>query len=126
MGKVLLAFLDQPARDAIIDRIDFSPRGRRSINDPSALRVELRRVASRGYAINNEELASGLKSVAAPVRDARGEVVAAVNMHASPYTDAQIVELLAPAIMSMGNLITSQLGGRPADASIAPGAPSRR
>lgn len=113
MGKVLLAFLDQPALDAIIERIDFSPRSRRSLTDADALRNELRRVRSRGYAVNNEELAVGLKSVAAPVRNARGQVVAAVNIHASPYTYAEIVELLAPAIVSAANLITGLLGGRP-------------
>ncbi len=122
MGKALLAYLDQPALDAIIEQINFTPRGRRSINDSDALKAELRRVRSRGYAVNNEELAPGLKSVAAPVRNARGQVVAAVNIHASPYTYAEIVELLAPTIVRQANLITSLLGGRSADSELDPAA----
>ncbi|WP_442819388.1 IclR family transcriptional regulator domain-containing protein [Streptomyces sp. NBC_01236] len=50
-----------------------------------ALRAELRRVRRQGYAIVDQELGEGLRSVAAPVRDRGGEVVAAVDIpvHAS-------------------------------------------
>lgn len=113
MGKVLLAFLDDSTLDSVIEQIDFMPRGQRSISDPETLKVELRRVRDRGFGINNEELAPGLRSVAAPVRNAQGLVVAAVNIHASPYKISEIVELLAPVIVKTADVITCQLGGRP-------------
>lgn len=114
MGKALLASLDEVSLAEIIRLIDFSPRGPRSLNDPDALRDELRRVRSRGYAVNNEELAAGERSVAAPVRNVRGDVIAAVNLHASPYTYTEIIEVLAPAIVETANLITEELGGQAA------------
>ncbi len=120
MGKVLLAFIDDATLENVIERIDFTPRGRRSISDPQALYTELRRIRERGYGVNNEELAPGLRSVAAPVRNARGFVVAAVNIHASPYKISEIVELLAPVIVETADAITRELGGRPGEAAATP------
>jgi IclR family transcriptional regulator, pca regulon regulatory protein len=44
------------------------------------LNAELDRVRASGLAVNNEELAYGLRSIAVPVRDASGDVVAAINL----------------------------------------------
>ena len=66
MGKVLLAFLPDGARDELLDRITFARRGPNTLTSKAALLTELRRIRIAGIAVNNEELAYG-SFVAVPV-----------------------------------------------------------
>ena len=78
-GKVLIAFQPPP----VIDRIIAAPHQRRTprtLTDPDALREELAKVRTRGYAIDDEEYEVGVRSIAAPVRDDTGSSVAAVGV----------------------------------------------
>jgi DNA-binding IclR family transcriptional regulator len=78
-GKVLLAFADEPERERLL----AGPLERRTANtivDPDQLRAQLVEVRARGYAQTVEELEEGLNAVAAPVRRADGDVVAAVSV----------------------------------------------
>src|SRR5436190_14284657 len=78
MGKVLLAHLPRAERDALLDRMELRQRGPNTLTARRALAAELERVRQAGMAINNEELAYGLRSVAAPVFSQSGETVAAI------------------------------------------------
>jgi DNA-binding IclR family transcriptional regulator len=83
-GQVLLAF--RPA--AAIERYLERPIERftdRTIVDPVALHDRLRDVRRDGYAWAREEFDRGISSVAAPIADASGEVVAAVHLHGPSY-----------------------------------------
>ncbi len=80
MGKVLLAYRDPAALRGLLDRTDFARRGPKTITAREQLMTALARVRQTGIAVNDEELAAGLRSVAAPVRDRSGRVVAAVNI----------------------------------------------
>jgi IclR family pca regulon transcriptional regulator len=80
MGKVLLAYRDPAELRALLDRTDLARRGPKTITAREQLMVALARVRHTGIAVNDEELAAGLRSVAAPVRDRSGKVVAAVNI----------------------------------------------
>jgi IclR family transcriptional regulator, pca regulon regulatory protein len=80
MGKVLLAHLTPERQAQIIDRIDLSRRGPNTLTAREALVSALAQVRRTGIAVNDEELAAGLRSIAVPVRDGFGEVVAAVNL----------------------------------------------
>jgi IclR family transcriptional regulator, pca regulon regulatory protein len=80
MGKVLLAFRDPAALRGLLDRTDFARRGPKTITNREQLTAALARIRHTGVAVNDEELAAGLRSVAAPVRDRTGAVVAAVNI----------------------------------------------
>ena len=53
--------------------------------DPSALRRRLADVREQGHAWGREEFVEGINSVAAPVRDARGKVIAAIHCHGPAY-----------------------------------------
>lgn len=78
-GKVLIAF--QPPN--VIDRIvavAHERRTPRTLTDSVALRQELAKVRTRGYAIDDEEYELGVRSIAAPVRDDTGSSVAAVGV----------------------------------------------
>jgi DNA-binding IclR family transcriptional regulator len=77
-GKVLLAYLpaDRLAACLAAGLARFTPR---TITDPAELRCLLAEVCDRGYAITVDELEVGLTAVAAPVRNAAGEVIASIS-----------------------------------------------
>ncbi|MFH8496128.1 IclR family transcriptional regulator domain-containing protein [Streptomyces coeruleorubidus] len=80
VGRVILAHLPDEDVEARLARAELKPLTTRTVTTPEALRAELRRVRRQGYAVVDQELEEGLRSVAAPVRDRDGEVVAAVNI----------------------------------------------
>jgi DNA-binding IclR family transcriptional regulator len=99
-GQVLLAF--RPA--AALERYLQQPLERFTevtLVDPAALRERLRDVRRDGYAWAREEFDRGISSVAAPIADASGEVIAAVHLHGPSYRfpaadrDAAIAERVA-------------------------------
>lgn len=80
MGKVLLAGRSPEQLCAVLDQTEFVRRGPKTIVARKQLASTLALVRQQGIAINDEELAPGLRSVAAPVRDQTGTVVAAINL----------------------------------------------
>src|SRR6187200_967807 len=65
---VNLAIVSEDRREELIARIDFVVRGPNTITDADAFRVELERIRAAGIAVNDEELAYGLRSIAAPIQ----------------------------------------------------------
>lgn len=99
MGRVLLAGLPADEVTARLARADLRPLTPRTVTDPRRLAELLEGVRRDGYALVDEELEQGLRSIAVPVRDRSGRVVAAVNvsMHASRSTaEESRAELLPP------------------------------
>jgi IclR family pca regulon transcriptional regulator len=80
MGKCLLAFLPEYRLSKILASIEFRPFTPKTIKSRNELIEELKKVKKNGFSVNDEELAIGLRSVSAPVRDYTGDVVAAVNI----------------------------------------------
>src|SRR6478609_1982105 len=80
MGKVLLAFVPEESLGSLLGEMELLRRGPNTIADTRALVDELAGVRSSGIAVNNEELAYGLRSIAVPVRSRSGDVVAAINL----------------------------------------------
>jgi IclR family pca regulon transcriptional regulator len=80
MGRVLLAGLPERERQERLRRADLRPLARKTVTDPDRLAVILREVAANGYALVDGELDEGLRSIAVPIRDACGRVVAAINL----------------------------------------------
>jgi IclR family pca regulon transcriptional regulator len=115
MGKVLLAYLDPEQLAEEVSRIDLLDRGPNTITTRAGLVAELQRVRERGVAVNNEELAYGLRSIAVPVRGQGGEVVAAINLavHRSAASIENLVERLSPKMQRAAAGISTLLGYRP-------------
>ncbi|MFG2039465.1 IclR family transcriptional regulator C-terminal domain-containing protein [Dactylosporangium sp. NPDC048998] len=100
MGRVLLAGLDERERAARLGRVDLRPLTRRTVTDPDVLAQILRETAANGYALVDEELEQGLRSIAVPLRDVTGAVVAAVNLstHTGRGGPEHTVATLLPAL----------------------------
>jgi IclR family pca regulon transcriptional regulator len=92
MGRVLLAGLPDPELDAALATVQLTPFTDTTVTSVSELRKTLETIRERGYAVVDQELEHGLRSVAAPVRSDTGSVIAAVNVsvHASRATIAEI------------------------------------
>ncbi|MER5265296.1 IclR family transcriptional regulator [Actinosynnema sp. NPDC002837] len=80
VAKVLLSDLPEPRRREVARSIDYVPLTANTITTPDAYLAELDRVRAAGYAVDNAEHEDFIHCVAAPIRGARGEVVAAVSM----------------------------------------------
>lgn len=82
MGRVLLAALGKDALGAYLDRAPFPARTPHTIVERAALEAELDRVRAQGWCLVDRELELGLRSIAVPVRNRRGQTVAALNVGA--------------------------------------------
>jgi DNA-binding IclR family transcriptional regulator len=112
-GKVLLAFLPPDEQERALARLRLTPKTPRSITSPRAFATELAAVRRQGYAENRGESQSGMCSIAAPVRDPVGRVVASVSV--AVYVedvDAGLPHLARPVIETATH-ISSGLGWRP-------------
>ncbi|NVM74400.1 IclR family pca regulon transcriptional regulator [Duganella sp. SG902] len=82
LGRVMLAHLPPDQLDAYLEHTRLRPMTVNTIVNPKRLREVLAGVRRDGYAINDEELELGLRSIAVPVRGASGTVLAALNVGA--------------------------------------------
>ena len=85
-----------------------------TITTRAQLEAELARVREQGYAIVDQELESGLRSVAAPIRDRRRRVIAAVNLavQAAQVSVEEIRGSLLDPLLSTAAAIEHDLGVR--------------
>ncbi len=115
MGKVLLADLPPVELEERLAQMDLARRGPNTITARARLREELARVRVEGVAVNNEELAYGLRSIAVGVRGADGNTVAAINLavHSSLVSMECLLSGLGPALTGTARHISSRLGWRP-------------
>lgn len=99
-GRVLLSGQPKAHVEFILNRMSrpaLTPHTKTTMRD---IRREIDLVHSRGYSISDEELEIGVRSIAVPIRDGRGELVAAMSLSVSTsrMTRAQIVEKLLPEL----------------------------
>ena len=101
IGRVLLSALPQHEIDAFIARQDFAPMTAHSITQPDRLRSEIARTRSLGYACIDQELELGLRSLAVPLKNYRGDAVSAMNVqvHSSRMSLDQMVEQCLPQML---------------------------
>lgn len=111
MGRVLLAALPTEELDAHLAAADLQAFTPRSIADPQSLRAELATIGERGWAMVDQELEPGLRSIAAPIRDRDGRVVAALNVstHAARYSLEQLQDELVPEILDAARALSADL-----------------
>jgi IclR family pca regulon transcriptional regulator len=114
MGRVLLADLPPAALDAHLAATSFEPLTAKTITDEAVLRAELDEVRRQGWALVDQELEEGVRSIAAPLRDARGRAVAALNVssHAGRVKLATLKDEFLPALLATAHRISDRLARR--------------
>lgn len=109
-GKALLAFQDERVVERIIEQglVRHTPT---TITDPDELRACLKKIREQGYATSDSELKEGVTSVAAPIRDYTGRVIAAVNVVGPNYRiDSKKIPWFANKVIKAGKKISENLG----------------
>ena len=114
MGKLLLANLPDADRRELIASLKLTKHGPNTITGKKALKEELDEALEASFAVDDEELARDLYSIAAPVRNEAREVVAAVDIAApsSMITLEELVDALGPHLISTADRISARLGFR--------------
>jgi len=118
VGKLLLSYLEDTELRVRLGPDSFGrgfgPNARESLEE---LLAELSAIRARGWATQDEELAFGLRSVAAPVRDADGRVIAGANIavQARDWSAQRIIRELRPQITETGLSISGLLGYQETD-----------
>jgi IclR family pca regulon transcriptional regulator len=113
IGKLLLAHLDDEDLKSRITEASFpaqhGPNAKVSLDE---LRDELAQIREQGWAMQDEELAHGLRSVAAPIRGAGGHVVAGMNLavQARDWSSQRIVRELRPVVLATCAEISQLVG----------------
>ena len=113
MGRVLLAALPAPELDSTLAASRPEPLTPRTITDTEALRAELTRARSQGWALVDQELELGLRSIAAPLLDRNG-VVAALNVsaHATRVSLERMRKEFLPELLDTAGRISERLRRR--------------
>lgn len=118
LGKVLLAALPEREREDYLASGPYPALTARTITDAGALRAELTRVAKRGHAIDDGEVADRLYCIAVPL-SVDGRVVAALSAsrttaQAAPAADARVIAGLTAAAAEIGALARQMLASESA------------
>lgn len=114
MGRVLLADLPADDLDAYFAATEVERLAPRSLGTEKELRRELKQIRAQGWALVDQELEPGLRSLAAPIRGTDGRTVAAINV--STQTAAHDVDDLLrdflPAVLETATTIDGDLAAQ--------------
>ncbi len=121
MGRVLLANLPARELDAYLARSNFEPRTQQTVFRPNELREILDNVREQGYALVDQELEDGLRSMAVPIRDSSGSVIAAMNVSVNSHrvSSRELREELLPELRRSAADIEEDLRSTKARATIS-------
>lgn len=111
LGKAILAYLTPRELESRLSGHMFGAvAGPNAVRSLKALQLQLRKVREDGYAVQDEEVAAGLRAVAAPIRNRDGQVIAAINI-AVQATDMTLDELLGAHLAQLRE-VASQISLR--------------
>jgi DNA-binding IclR family transcriptional regulator len=121
VGLVLLAHADATLQERIYDwpMRAFTPY---TVTDPALLRRMLAQIRQTGFAVSDRQITTDALSVAAPVRDQRGDVVAAVSVVV--HAENGDPKALAPVVRVAARGISLALGWKPDPGTVSASAPA--
>jgi IclR family pca regulon transcriptional regulator len=113
MGRVLVAGLPADERAAFVARTPIRPLTPFSVRDRAALADAVGTAHRQGWAAVDQELEEGLRSIAVPIRDAGGQVVAAMNVstHAGRTSMGELRDAMLPILLDASARIGAGLRG---------------
>jgi IclR family pca regulon transcriptional regulator len=119
MGRVLLADLPAEELERYLAESRLDAFTDRTTTDPDELRTLLATVREQGWALTDQELEIGLRSIAAPLRDVNGKAIAALNVSvaASRVSVEELSESFLPHLLHTAEAISTALGRRRSSAA---------
>ena len=111
-GRVLLAALPDAELQAYLERVALRPLTPKTITERAAFAAMIEKVRLEGYALVDEELEPGLRSMAVPVRSRQNVVAASMNtgVHAAQLSLAEMTDRILPALREGAELLGKQIG----------------
>ncbi|MCP8463660.1 IclR family transcriptional regulator [Pseudomonas sp. ZM23] len=111
MGRVLLGGVVESVRDDILSKSNIIKYTSRTITDIDTLKGVIALAKQRGYCLVSEELEEGLQSIAVPITDRSGRIIAAMNVggQSSRTTGADLVERVLPHLQEAAFKISQSL-----------------
>jgi IclR family pca regulon transcriptional regulator len=111
MGRVLMAALPPAALDAMLGRVEMPQLTVRTQTDRQRLAATIDIVRQQGFAVVDEELEEGLRSIAVPIRNKAGQVLAAMNVsgHASRTSVESLIRHTLPVLQDAAAAIRTAL-----------------
>jgi len=111
LGRALLAYLSEEQVATELAKVEFVAHTKHTVTSRKELEELLVAVRTDGYALNDQELEIGLRSIAVPVRNVVGTVVAAMNVstQASRVSHRELIERALPVLRAAAQRLGSQL-----------------
>lgn len=111
MGRVLLAGLTEEQAQALLTRAGRPAFTRHTITDVKALMRDIAKTRAQGWAFVSEELELGACGIAAPIRDAYGRTVAALNISTNlgRHAEKPFVKRFKPLLLGLAERISANL-----------------
>ncbi|MNF35219.1 Pca regulon regulatory protein [compost metagenome] len=111
MGRILLAALDDAALDDYLEHADLQVKTSRTVHTREGLRESIDEIRRQGWVIIDQELEMGLRSVAVPVRDSAGQVLAALNVgtHVGRVSRQELETRFLPALLEASKDLSTRL-----------------
>ncbi|MFI7079675.1 IclR family transcriptional regulator [Micromonospora sp. NPDC049903] len=114
VGKVILAYLPRDERDRLLSHVVFERYTETTFADRDALEAELVHVGEQGWAADNGEHDAYVMCIAAPIRDSRGRVIAAISMTAiEVIASLETLKDSLPLLLETATLISREMGYTP-------------
>jgi IclR family pca regulon transcriptional regulator len=107
LGRAILAYQPEDAIDAYLQRVQLDPRTPKTVTNKAELRTILAATRDQGYALVNEELEFGLRSIAVPVVQKNGQVVIALNLsaQAARVSAVEMIERFLPPLRAASDAL---------------------
>ncbi|TAM61946.1 HTH domain-containing protein [bacterium] len=114
MGKVLLAWLPPRELRSVLAGLRIEARTAKTVRNAEELLRLLGTTRRNGYAVNDQELEIGVRSAAAPIRDGKQRVIAALNVSvpAAHCTLSQLMRDVVPRVLEAARDISTAIGQR--------------
>jgi IclR family transcriptional regulator, pca regulon regulatory protein len=112
MGRVLLSGIPEIELPTILNRLQLIPLTPKTIVDKALLLEVIRQVRTEGFALNDEELEVGHRSIAVPIKTRNGSIVAGMNigLHAARFSISEMTHRLLPVLREHAQMLGQLLG----------------
>jgi IclR family pca regulon transcriptional regulator len=111
MGRILLAALDDMALQDYLEHAELQVKTSRTVATTQALLTSIEDIRQQGWVIIDQELEVGLRSLAVPLKDSSGKILAALNVgtHASRVSRLELESRFLPALLQASNELSERL-----------------
>ncbi|MGE4406947.1 IclR family transcriptional regulator domain-containing protein [Pseudomonas sp.] len=111
MGRILLAALDDAALEDYLEHANLQIKTSRTLHTPEAIRESIAEIRQQGWVIVDQELEVGLRSLAVPLKDSAGQVLAALNVgtHAGRVTRQELISRFLPVLLDASKELSTRL-----------------